>query len=184
MMWASIISAVLFVSVSSCSPAQQSAINASDTIVLYKKDTVVSTGIMPTVIPVSFGINSQTLYSADKRTFIIFENASLINPPDGVYELYLSSQQSIINNNTPGSLPGFVSTLDLYSFTAPNAAKEIKVDITEQVKNIFEKKSITTNTYFIIRFEANRLAGGTPSTNAGKLHFSSIRIIQTGNKEN
>ncbi len=182
MVWPTIISALFFAT--ACSPAQQTVINNADTVLLYQKDTVVTTGASPTIIACTLNAKSPLHYSHDKKTLLILDNTTLITPPDGVYELYVTGQPPAFNTNSSADLPGFVTTLDLYSLTAPGAARQIKTDITEPLRKNLSKKEIKTTAYISICFGPSILVNGKPSTNAGKLHFTGIRIIQTENKRN
>lgn len=152
----------------------------ADTILLYKKDTLLITGTVPTVLACHFGTNRTENYSSRLKILLLLENPKVATMPEGVYELYITSQPPDINNLSP-SQPGFVNVLDLYSITAPAANNRLEIDISEHIKKLFLLKQPLPSAFISIRFGPIKFSDGSYSSKAGELHLSGIRMVQIKN---
>ena len=155
--------------------------NKGDTVLLYKKDTLVTTGITPSILSCSFSSVTQVKYNSRFKTLLLLENPTVVSLPEGVYEVYITDQPPDINNLS-SSQSSFVNVLDLYSLTAPPAATmPLEVDISKQVQKIFFQKQPLLSAYISIKFGPIKMADGTYSSNAGELRFTGISIVQVNN---
>ena len=96
--------------------------NNRDTVLLFRKDTSIIAGAVTAVIQCPFSKNG----NADIKTLLILENPRLLTAPEGVYELYLTYEPPEINSLS-SLQPEFVTVLDLYSLTAPDAKQQVEV---------------------------------------------------------
>jgi len=150
----------------------------NEAVVLYQKDSLFAAKTFPFVFQCRPGEKEIQLYNHKKTATLILENPKTISMPDGVYELYISGRPLQASSLFPSNT-NFVTTLDFYSFTAPEAKTRIEADITRQLSKILMQKDNPISLYIIIKFGAIKLADGTYSTDAGSFNFSGIKIIQT-----
>jgi hypothetical protein len=150
----------------------------ADTTLLSRTDKPVIIGNVPAPLAFTFSENSKELFDSNYNTWLLLDDPQIIAAPDGVYEIYLTSQPPAISKLTATN-PAFVNVLDLYSITAPGAKQIIEVDIKNHVKNIFLQKQPMQPVYITMVFSGNQLADGSKSKKAGELRFSGIRIVQT-----
>lgn len=178
-MWALLVAGLSFFG--TCSNGMyDKTINKGDTVLLFKKDTLVTTGIAPSVLSCSFSASTLGQYNSRFKTLLLLENPTVITLPEGVYEVYINHQPPDINNLS-SSQPAFVNVLDLYSLTAPAASHRLEVDISEHIKKMFLKKAPLLSAYISIRFGPIKLPDGSNSSKAGELRFTGIRIVQIRN---
>jgi hypothetical protein len=178
-MWAIIMVTTLAL-VSSCNISRLSDSNASnigDTILLFKKDTLLKTSIAPAVLECRFSKSAQVKYNNGLTTMLVLENPAVITAPEGVYELYITAQPP--HTAQLSSLqPGFVTVLDLYSFTAPGAKQSLESDISEHLQKLFLLKRKLPAVYISLHFDPVKLSDGSYSSEAGEIRFTGIRIEQ------
>lgn len=153
------------------------SINATDTVLLFKKDSVIVIGG-----PASNGVWNLTKQntwglSKNSKVLLILIEPKVMAAPEGAYEVYLTNSSSE-NDKLSSSQNSFVSLLDLYSFTAPGAKQQVEIDITTQVKNLYSSGESAAALYAIVKFAPIRLSDGTFSVNDGKVYFSGIRVIK------
>lgn len=148
-----------------------------DTVVLFHKDTAFVTGIHPLHIKVNVATNKQPQFSEPAKLLLILDQPHIIQAPEGVYEVYLD-HSPVASDSLSSSQNNFVSLLDLYSFTAPGAAQQIEMDITQAVKHIYEARNTALSFYISLRFAPVKMPDGTFSSNAGKINFSGLRVVQ------
>ena len=100
--------------VSSCSTGRPpNASNERDTVLLYKKDTLLKTGIVTAVLECRFSKSARAKYNSGLKTMLVLENPVVVTAPEGVYELYITGQPPQ-TDQLSSSQPGFVTVLDLY----------------------------------------------------------------------
>ena len=148
----------------------------NDTIVLFKKDSSFIAGNITTVTKCSFLNNSGKALKNPVNTLLILDQPTLLPAPEGVYELYLSSQPPDIDKLS-SSRAGFTALLDMYSFTAPGAKPQIEMDISEAIKRLLLQNPSLPAVYIIIRFQPVKLSDGTYSNKAGELRFKGLSIV-------
>ncbi len=179
-MW-TVLAAFIITFFGACNTGRQTANRTDgDTILLYKKDTVLSTSTVPSVLTCQFSANSQAQYDSRRTTLLLLDNPAVTTLPDGVYEVYISFQPPG-NKKLSSSQPDFVNVLDLYSLTAPGAKKWLTVDISEHIKKLFLLKQPLPSMYIIVQFGGLTLPDGSSTTQAGKLGITGFRIVQTKN---
>lgn len=179
-MWSLLLTAGLIFFGSRNAGMQDNTINKEDTVLLYKKDTLLITGTAPAVLLCNFPTAAHAQYNSGFRTLLLLENPTVVTLPEGVYELYVTKQLPRINDLS-FSQPAFVSVLDMYSFTAPAAKKRLEMDISEHIKKLFLQNKTLSLLYISVRFGPIRLPDGTYSSKAGEVHFSGIKIVQVKN---
>lgn len=176
-MWALLVTGLVFSGFCN-TPRSVFSVNKTDTVIIYKKDTVIVTGSSPVILPCKFPGNAYPQFKHPVKIILQLEAPVLVSPPEGVYELYITGRQPSANDLS-ASQPAFVNVLDLYSYTAPGAAKNIQVDISNSVKRIFSESPSSSSFYICIRFGPVKLKDGRFSSKAGELRFSGFRIVQT-----
>src|SRR5690349_12006920 len=87
----------------------------ADSVLLFKTDTLLIAGTVPAVLPFQFHKKQQPKYNSTLKTLLFFEHPVLITPPEGVYELYITTKPP--GANLSSSDKAFVNLLDLYSRT-------------------------------------------------------------------
>ncbi len=152
-------------------------INATDTVLLFKKDTVIVTGSTASYGAWHFPKKNTWGFSTNSKVLLLLREPKVITAPEGVYEIYLTNSFSE-NDKLSSSQKSFVSLLDLYSFTAPGAKQLVEIDITMQVINLYSAGEPLSPFYAILKFAPARLADGTFSVHAGKVHFSGFSVIK------
>jgi hypothetical protein len=179
-MWTLLVASLNFFS--NCNSIMQlKTSNSQDTIVLFKKDSLITAGIVPAVLPFHFSAGTKMWRNSRNKILLLLENPTVVKLPEGVYEVYITGQPPQINN-LPSLQPSFVNVLDLYSITAPAAASWLEVDISKHIQKIFfQKKQSLVSAYISIRFGPIKLADGTYSIKAGELRFTGISIVQINN---
>src|SRR5437763_13850327 len=83
----------------------------ADTVLLFRSDTVLITNIVPAVLPFKLHSKQKFKYNSRLKTLLFFEHPTLITPPEGVYELYITTQPP--DSSLSSSDKGFVNLLDL-----------------------------------------------------------------------
>ena len=179
-MWALLVAGLSFFGTCNVGMQGRNNNNKGDTVLLFKKDTLVTTGIAPSVLSCSFSASTHVQYNSRFKTLLLLENSTVITLPEGVYEVYINYQPPDINNLS-SSQPEFVNVLDLYSLTAPAASRRLEVDISEQIKKLFLLKQPLPAAYISIRFGAIKLPDGSYTTKTGELRFTGIQIVQVNN---
>lgn len=159
---------ILFTTTAGCNSTTLMPPHNTDTVVLCKKDSVVTIETTTVNLFTDCEWNFQKL--RNKRIFLSLDDIELTPYPDGVYELYIADSRD--------SVKIFVSTLDVYSFSAPGASPQVRTDITEGLNKLLSSGKKREKIYFAIQFSGNIMPDGTPSTQAGKMKFSSYRILQ------
>jgi len=152
--------------------------NNGDTILLYKKDTLLIANTVAAVFPCLFAANAQELYDIRSKTLLLLDNPTVTILPDGVFEVYVTLQPTD-SERLSSSQPSFVNVLDLYSLTADGASKVLTVDISQQIKKIFLTKQTLPPLYITIRFGGTILPDGSSSSLAGEIKFSGFSIVQS-----
>jgi hypothetical protein len=179
-MW-TLLAAVSLTIFGSCKTGSQANIsNVTDTVLLYKKDTLLITSIVPAILHCHFSASALVQYNNQIKTLLILNNPTVETIPEGVFEVYVTNEWPSINELTP-TQTGFVSVLDLYSLTAPSAGSSLEVDISEVAKQLFLQKESLPSAYISIRFGAIKLPDGSYSSKAGELRITGIQIVQVKN---
>lgn len=174
-----LLAACIFSCCMSCNTGKfAKAENNSDTTLLSSIGKPLIMGTMPAVLPFTFSEKSMEAFDNNNKTWLLFDDPLITEAPDGVYEIYLTSQAPEINKLTATN-PAFVNVLDLYSITAPGAKQIIEVDIRSHVQNLFLQNQKMQTVYVTLVFNGNGLADGSKSNKAGKIRFSGMRIVQT-----
>lgn len=151
--------------------------NAKDTIVWYKKDTAIATGNALSVVPLYLPQNEKISFSNNSKLLLLLDKPAMIATPEGVYETYLiSSLNDSANLTSPQE--SFVSLPDFYSMTAAGAKQQVEIDITRQVKKLYETGRPVFPLFAVLKFAPIQLVNGNFSKNAGKIVFSGYSIIQ------
>jgi hypothetical protein len=177
-MWALLLMLVFFTNCNTMMQIKNS--NSQDTIVLYKKDTLISTGIVPAVLPFHFSAGTKMWQNSGNKILLLLENVTVVTLPEGVYEIYITDQPPQINKLS-SLQPSFVNVLDLYSLTAPAANSWLESDISKHIQKIFLQKQSLVSAYISIKFGPVKLADGTYSAKAGELRFTGFKIVQVNN---
>jgi len=159
---------ILFTATTGCNATTSMTSPNTDTVVLCKKDTAVTIETKAVNLFTGCEWNIQKL--KNNRIFLSLDDIELTTYPDGVYELYIADNKDYTKI--------FVNTLDLYSFSAPGASPQVRTDITEALHKLLSSNKKREKIFFVIQFSGNIMPDGTPSTKAGKLKFSSYRILQ------
>ena len=154
--------------------------NATDTVLLYKKDTALVAGINVTQTILHLPEEKKLEVTKKGRLLLVLDHPTVISAPEGVYEIYLTNLLNDIDKLT-SSQQSFVSLLDLYSITAPGAKQQVEIDITQHVKNLQSTGGSATPLFAVLKFAPVKLADGTFSSNAGEIHFSGISVVQVNN---
>src|SRR4051812_48558834 len=81
----------------------------ADTVLLFKTDTLLKINIVPAVLQFQIHNKQQRKYNSRSKTLLIFDRPTLITPPEGVYELYITTQ--VPDSSLPPSDKGFVNLL-------------------------------------------------------------------------
>ncbi len=176
-MWTALVAGILTILSTSSAGRQQKVSHNGDTIVLCKTDTLLITTSVPSVLKCCFSANAKAKYNNRFKTLLLLENPQLAATPDGVYEIYITSQLPDIKGLS-SSQPGFLTVLDLYTLTAPAAKDRLEVDISQHIKKLILQKHLLKSVYFTIRFGAIKLPGGNYSANAGELRLTGIEMVQ------
>lgn len=151
--------------------------NVKDTIVLLSKDTSLVTGL--TFVPVLLNISGdkKLLVDTSKRILLLLNGPKIISAPDGAYEVYITNTLAGITELS-ATQKNFASLLDLYSFTAPGTKQQIEIDISAQVKFLYQKNQTSSPLYLVFRFAPVQNADGTFSSKAGSISFTGLSIVQ------
>ena len=149
----------------------------TDTVVLYKKDSLFTANKFPFIIRCVIEHEELKLFSNNKQTKLLIENPLFSLMPEGVYELYISAKEPEEAKLIPLN-DGFVTTLDFYSLTAPEAKKIIEADITKQANTILQQKNSEGQLYITIQFGPVKKPDGSYSAKTGSFAFSGIKILQ------
>ena len=173
-----ILAALLFSCCTSCNSGKLAKTdNSSDTILLQRVAMPVNIGATPAVLPFNISEKSSNTFNSKNKTLLLLDDAKITTAPDGVYEIYITSQPPQIGTLHATS-PAFVNVLDLYSITAPDAKNVIEVDIQDHINNIFLQKQTSYTFYVTLLFSGNRFADGSKSKKAGAMQFSGMRLVQ------
>jgi hypothetical protein len=154
--------------------------NSQDTIVLFEKGSLITTGITPVVLPFHFSPRKKMWQNSGYKILLLLKNPSVVSLPEGVYEVYLTDKSPEINKLS-SLQPSFVNVLDLYSFTATAAGRQLEVDISKHLKKMFLQKQSSLSAYICICFDPIKLADGTYSAKAGEILFTGFKIVQVNN---
>jgi hypothetical protein len=176
-MWTTLMAAGLAFMSSCTTGGQVNGSTTADSIILYKKDSLLAIGSLPSVLQCHFTQQNATLYKSGLTTLLVLADPLQLAPPDGVYEVYLTDHAPG-TDKLSASQTGFVSVLDLYSHTAPGAKKQIAIDISGHINKIFAQQHTPFSAWISIRFGPVQFADGTYSANGGELHFKGFSIIQ------
>ena len=164
---------IICLAASSCKGAERNTTTGKDTSILATHEQ-------------SFTIDSVTPFyqarlistgrklSADKKVILLLDDPTILQNPDGVYEVYLS-QEIIDVKMLVSSHPTFVNVLDLYALTVADPPKYISVDLSkaaEIFKNDPSRPIIVT-----IVFRGNILPGNIESKKAGKMRVRGMRMV-------
>jgi hypothetical protein len=150
---------------------------ATDTLLLYKKDSIFTTGITATQAILHFPGQKPPDIAQNGKVLLRLDNPQMINAPEGVYEIYLTNSLNKTDQLT-SSQQSFVALLDLYSHTAPGAKQLIEIDITRQVKNLYSTGEPVTSLFVVLKFAPVKLPDGSFSVLAGTVQFSGITVFQ------
>ncbi len=149
--------------------------NVKDTIVLLSKDTSIVTGLP--FVPVLLNSDKKLLVDTSKRILLLLNGPKIISAPDGAYEVYITNTLAGITELS-ATQKNFASLLDLYSFTAPGTKQQIEIDISAQVKFLYQKNQTSSPLYLVFRFAPVQNADGTFSSKAGSISFTGLSIVQ------
>lgn len=179
-MWALLLAGLSFFGTCNVGMQGRNTNNKGDTVLLFKKDTLVTTGIAPSVLPLHFSAGKKMRQNSRNKILLLLENPTVVALPEGVYEVYITDQPPDINHLSVLQ-PSFINVLDLYSLTAPAATMHLEVDISKHLQIFFLQKQPSTSAYISIKFGPIKMADGTYSSNAGELRFTGIRIVEFNN---
>jgi hypothetical protein len=176
-MWTLPFSLILLFCFAGHEPDQCSGRYTADTVLLYKKDSMLVLGKQALVVPLRISADKQLQFKPGHHTWIILDKASVVAVADGVYEAYLTAEPPVISELSPNQ-PCFVNVLDLYSGTAPGAGGAIQLDITAHINQLLQVKPKQPTLYLSILFRGTGLPQGGTSNKAGEVHVSCLRIVQ------
>lgn len=151
--------------------------NAKDTLVWYKKDTAIATGHALSAIPLHLPQKGKIIFSNNSKLLLLLDKPAITAAPEGVYEIYLVNSLKD-SANLSSTQESFVSLPDLYAVTAPGAKQQLEIDITNQVKRLYETAQPVFPLFAVLKFAPIRLANGTYSKNAGEITFAGLSIVQ------
>lgn len=136
-----------------------------------------ATGNALSVIPLYLPQNEKISFSNNSKLLLLLDKPAITATPEGVYEIYLVSSLKD-SANLSSTQESFVSLPDFYSMTAPGAKQQVEIDITWQVKKLYETGQPVFPLFALLKFAPVQLVNGNFSKNAGKIVFSGYSIIQ------
>jgi hypothetical protein len=179
MHWASLtvgIAAICWACNSSRAPANMGSQPMADTTVLQRQDSQFVTGPACTNLPLRLdAIAQQALrQNTERATWILLDGPALIEPPDGVYEAYITVGPCD-NAGLTDTHPGFVGVLNLYDEAGPDAKGYVALPLKATLQGLVAGGKAR----LALLFRGNGLPGGGSSPKAGSIRFTGLRLVQT-----
>ncbi len=159
-------------------PPEKGTANPSgqDTVIIAISDQPVHIDVATPSKQVYLKAQGKNVIDKSRKTFLQFEGIRLDAAPDGVYEIYLSSQKTVGEKLTAESRY-FVNVLDPYLLTGNAPRHRLEIDITRSLEKIMTGQTILSGYYLTLQFKGNMLKG-QPSAKAGQLFIREIRLVQ------
>jgi hypothetical protein len=122
-------------------------------------------------------ISKSHLLNANKKYCLFLDGIEVQAPPEGVYEIYLTTNKTAQENLVPES-SYFVNVLDTYSLTGNKEASKICLNVTRNLLNLSNNSGYLSNYYITVLFKSNLAKDSGQIDHPGKLIIDSIKLIQ------
>jgi len=114
----------------------------------------------------------------NKQYHLLMDGIELKQPPEGVYEIYITPP-NINTANLESESPYFVDVLDTYTLGSTETKNRTSIDVTNQLLHLKEKNNLLVDYLIIVLFRGNRKLDNSSARNAGALIIESIHLLQT-----
>ena len=161
---------------SSCKGAQRNASAESDTTLLAANDQSITINADKTFYQAAL-LSSGKKFSAGKKVLLLLDAPSVLQNPDGVYEVYISGEKIDVKTLS-SSHPGFINVMDLYVLTEKDAPRYLSFDLTKKIMTWANDRQPFPPLTVTILFRGNVLPGNQESKQAGKMTLKDIKIVQ------
>jgi len=161
---------------SSCSAGKtaNNKMNNRDSSLLFRKDSLIIAGTVPTSIKIEW---PAAVNKTDQNKILLFlDRPQIIAAPDGVYEIYLTAEYPAIQTLSAGN-PGFLTVMDTYPLTGPDAKDYLQLDISTAIKKLSAANPSQAHYFIMLLFRGSKLPDGTESRQSGEIRFGGLRVV-------
>lgn len=147
----------------------------SDTIILGSRQQVITFNTSTPYYQAAISLPGNKL-PAGKKIWLVLDDVSVPEAPDGVYELFVSgSPHGLAEPHSPKET--FTTVLDIYALTAEQQPSQVTADITKKVAGLLQNNLLPGTLYIAIRFTGNELPDKSASKATGTINIKGMQVL-------